>query len=165
MKSRLMSMVCGALVLYFGACGKDSPAANSGNTAGTGSAGAGGSGSGMGCGATVCKAPKGFTGTLCCRDAFNGQCGEGNSRNECKAFPAQTEPNCPDGTAAEGVDAMLVRGCCVMDTNECGVDLSGIGAYCSKLMEAESFLAAPADGSMYTTFLPPATHCDGTPIN
>jgi hypothetical protein len=157
--------MCAALLILCMACGSDSPAANSGNTAGSkaGAGGASGSGSGVPCGAGRCKTPEGFTGEVCCRDIFSGSCGEKTMLNDCQPFPPQTAPNCPDGTLVQSVGAMLARGCCVANSNQCGLDLTGFGAYCSPLADADIFLQTAPDAGAATTLIPPPTNCDGTP--
>ena len=166
MRVRSTSGVCAALLILCMACGSDAPAANSGNAGSkAGAAGAGGAsggGSGVPCGAGVCKAPAGFTGQLCCRDKFSGSCGEQTMADICQPFPPQLAPNCPDGTIVQSVGVMLARGCCVADSNQCGLDLTGFGSYCSPLSDADIFLQTAPDAGAAMTVIPPPTNCDGT---
>jgi hypothetical protein len=156
--------VFAALLIICMACGSDAPAAKSGNAGSkAGAGGASGPGSGVPCGAGVCKTPAGFSGQVCCRDKFSGLCGEQTMADTCQPFPPQTTPNCPDGTLVQSVGVMLARGCCVPNSNQCGLDLTGFGANCSPLADADIFLQTAPDAGTATTVIPPPTNCDGTP--
>jgi hypothetical protein len=155
--------IVGALAVS--ACGgKASPASDAAKAGAA--ADAAGSGGGVPCGATICKQPAGYTGLMCCRDSFSGACGQLVQAGDCRALPAQTEANCPDGTVAQGVGVMFVRGCCMKDTNQCGLDFSGFGAYCNPLSDGQFLVEQAAmtpDAGGPVSYVPPATNCDGTP--
>lgn len=123
------------------------------------------------CGAMKCRPPDGYTGETCCKDALSATCGLKTAPNICNHIPPQTEPNCPDGTVASGDMLLFARGCCISDTNECGVNIL-LGAiiqglelpvYCRTLAEAEA-IGMVSIGTTFTTSLPAPTRCDGTPI-
>ncbi|HEY2734584.1 MAG TPA: hypothetical protein VGI70_11400 [Polyangiales bacterium] len=159
-----------AALLACVACGGDPSAKGDHGAAGTAADGGGSGGSsGVPCGATICKAPAGFIGELCCRDSFTATCGEKAMTDMCFPFPAQENASCPDGTLAENAGALLVRGCCLTDTNQCGLDVASaintpiqVGQFCQPLADVEG-LYPPVDAAVPVSNIPPATNCDGSP--
>jgi len=157
---RSMSVLCWVVsLMVLGACAKDSEASgitnNAGGIAAAGFAGNASSQEQVICGSSKCKAPVGFTGQLCCYDAFGSACGQQTSPTQCSVFPPQESPNCPDGTIVQASSAMLVRGCCLTDgSRQCGIDVTGFAMVCSSLSDFDIFPGSSA---------PAPTNCDGTP--
>jgi hypothetical protein len=137
-------------------------------------AGAGGSSvsaqTGIPCGAKHCQAPAGYTGEMCCHEPISGTCGLLMSPGMCAAIPAVEEANCPDGTIALSEGVSFVRGCCVMGTNDCGVNVYSsiaaqginVGNRCDTLAAAQAYADTGSNPSAMSS-VPAPTHCDGTP--
>jgi hypothetical protein len=134
-------------------------------------AGGGASGHpGVACGTKKCQAPTGYTGEMCCHDPISGTCGLLMGPGMCGAIPPQQDPKCPDGTIALMDAVAFVRGCCVMGTNDCGVNVYAsaalpglsLGDRCDTLEAAEAYAKTGQNATVMSS-LPAPTHCDGTP--
>jgi hypothetical protein len=148
------------------ACGGNS-------SGGADQAGAGGSVSvqtGVACGAKKCQPPAGYTGEMCCHEPISGTCGLLMSPGMCATIPPVQAAKCPDGTIALSEGVSFVRGCCLADTNDCGVNvystsaLQGlsVGDRCDTLAAAQAYADTGSNPTAMSS-LPAPTHCDGTP--
>jgi hypothetical protein len=124
----------------------------------------------VGCGPKVCKPPSDdFMGTVCCKEAFEGTCGQ-MVAGTCTDLPPESDKRCDPTSFMVMGNSVQVPSCCTAN-DECGLVFNaGFGmASCTSLTQATRFGAQFRAGMTmmfnFTGDLPsPKTCSTGKPI-